>query len=87
MARACPALPAAREGRTAPRGLGALARCEGPVTTAETRVAQDERSRQERVLELEKRQQIWRWLVLAALAGLMIETLWAGRLARRPEEA
>lgn len=32
--------------------------------------------------ELESRQKFWRWLLLAGLACLLLETLWAGRLER-----
>jgi hypothetical protein len=32
--------------------------------------------------ELENRQKLWRWLVVAALVVLLLETLLAGRLTR-----
>jgi anti-sigma-K factor RskA len=36
-------------------------------------------------MELEKRQKLWRWLIIAALAILLLETVIAGRLSgRRP---
>ncbi len=33
-------------------------------------------------VELEGRQKLWRWVILAALAFLAVETWLAGRLAR-----
>jgi hypothetical protein len=33
--------------------------------------------------ELEQRQRLWRWVLLAVLALLIIETLWAGWLTRQ----
>ena len=44
--------------------------------------ASEEETRQELSAELERSQKLWRWLILAALGGLLIETFWAGRLAR-----
>ena len=75
------------ESRTEPQDLDVLDRFEVPVTSAARAAATKERERQERVREMERRQSVWRWLVLAALAGLFVETLWAGRLARRSEES
>jgi anti-sigma-K factor RskA len=33
--------------------------------------------------ELERRQKLWRWLILATLAVVLVETWLAGRTARR----
>lgn len=41
------------------------------------------RIRQQRDTELESRQKIWRWLIVAALGVLVIETTLAGRAARQ----
>lgn len=42
-----------------------------------------QRERQLKIQELERRQKLWRWLVLAALGTLFVETWLAGRLASR----
>ncbi|MFT4543043.1 MAG: hypothetical protein ACI841_001507 [Planctomycetota bacterium] len=42
-------------------------------------------SRAEHRVELEGRQQAWRWFLLAALGALLLETLWSARLTRRME--
>ncbi len=49
-----------------------------PVTRAEMA----DELRQMRDVELEGRQKLWRWLIAAALAILILETWLAGRLAR-----
>ncbi len=43
---------------------------------------QEEQKRQMRMTELENRHKIWRWLIVAAIAVLMLETFVAGRFAR-----
>jgi hypothetical protein len=45
----------------------------------------EEARRMEHRVELEARQKVWRWVLLAALGGLLLETWWAGRLSRRQE--
>jgi hypothetical protein len=40
------------------------------------------RMRQERDTELESRQKVWRWLIVAVFGALIVETWWAGRAAR-----
>ena len=42
-----------------------------------TRNERLERQRQERDVELESRQKVWRWLVVGALVMLILETVWA----------
>ncbi|MEK6234005.1 MAG: hypothetical protein N2C14_04780, partial [Planctomycetales bacterium] len=42
--------------------------------------------RQMRARELEKRQKLWRWLILAALGILMVETWTAGYFTRRVQQ-
>jgi hypothetical protein len=44
-----------------------------------------ERTRQLRLIELENRQKLWRWLIVAVLMVLVLETATAGRLTRRGE--
>ncbi len=53
-----------------------------PVTRAEIA----DKIRQMRDVELESRQKLWRWLIAAALAILIVETWLAGRLARQSVE-
>jgi hypothetical protein len=48
-----------------------------------TRVEQAEQLRQQRDQELESRQKVWRWLIVAALAAIIFETWLAGWTARR----
>ena len=51
-----------------------------------TRAAIAAGARQIRDVELENRQKLWRWLIVAALGILILETWLAGRLARRAVE-
>ncbi|HND55117.1 MAG TPA: hypothetical protein PLV92_22035, partial [Pirellulaceae bacterium] len=54
------------------------------------RVSQAERVsqlRQQRDVELEGRQKIWRWLIVVALVVLIGETLWAGRATRAAQQS
>jgi hypothetical protein len=62
------------------------------VNTSESTTSTDETDDNEEVAlgqlsrnELEKRQQLWRWLLLAGLSLLAIETLWAAAIQRRRE--
>ena len=41
------------------------------------------KERKLKLIELESRQKLWRWLIVAVLGLLAVETLVAGRLARR----
>ncbi len=54
---------------------------EQPPTAAQLE-KQAQQQRQLKNRELESRQKIWHWLVLAALIVLILETWWAGRTAR-----
>jgi hypothetical protein len=47
----------------------------------ESRAQELARLRQLHDTELEGRQKLWRWLLVAALAVLGVETWWAGRVA------
>ena len=51
-----------------------------------TRVERIDRERQQRDTELESRQKVWRWLIVIALATLILETWWAGRAERQIRE-
>ena len=52
-----------------------------------TRTERIDRERQQRDTELENRQKVWRWLIVAALATLILETWCAGRADRQIREA
>jgi hypothetical protein len=74
------------ESRTEPLAPEALAQAGVPVVAQaarETPAAREERERQELGFETEQRQKLWSWLIFAAVAGLLVETTWAGRLARK----
>ena len=45
--------------------------------------AAESRERQLKIQELEKQQKLWRWLVIAAIAVLFVETWLAGRMAAK----
>ena len=82
---------AAEEGRTAPRELGELEDLGVRLGRQPTRAELVKKQRQMQNAELEKRQKLWRWLIVAALGVLITETWLAGYLARpaarRPEMA
>jgi len=70
------------ESRTDPLDLGPLERLGIQLVATSTPTLSAAAERQEQSLELERRQQLWRWLISAALCALLIESIWAGRLAR-----
>ncbi|MGH7128825.1 MAG: hypothetical protein ACREIV_09665, partial [Planctomycetaceae bacterium] len=70
------------ESRTAPLPPEELEALGLPVTQQSPRVASRGPERQLRSRELEDRQKLWRWLVVAALVVILIETLLAGRWAK-----
>ncbi len=75
----------AAECRTAPMALEELERLRLPVKAAlvaEAKVAETKRL-QLQSAELEQRQKLWRWLLVAALVILLLETWLAGWLTRR----
>jgi hypothetical protein len=81
----------ASESRTAPLAADELERLGVPVPRSGP-VATTEAVRQTRLqnAELEARQKLWRWFILATLAVLGLETWLAGRTARRaavPQES
>ncbi|MDZ4783243.1 MAG: hypothetical protein SGJ19_23600 [Planctomycetia bacterium] len=71
-----------RESRTAPLPVETLEQWGARLTNEERRAQQAEQSRQLRDVELEGRQKLWQWLVVAVLAVLIAETWLAGRLSR-----
>ncbi len=74
---------ASEESRTAPLAIEELEQRGVRLSFATSGVEQAERRRLMRDVELESRQKIWRWLILAALGVLFLETMLAGYLARR----
>jgi hypothetical protein len=73
----------ADESRTAPLTVEELEHRGARVGAQPTAVQLAERERQARIFELENRQKLWRWLIIAVLAILVAETALAGRLAHR----
>jgi hypothetical protein len=73
----------ADESRTAPLALEELEHRGARVGTQPTVEQIAERQRQARIFELENRQKMWRWLIVAVLGLLIVETALAGRLAHR----
>ena len=71
------------EARTAPVAVEELERFGAKLGTAETAAELVARQRQLRQAELESRQKLWRWVIVAVLGLLAVETFVAGRLARR----
>ena len=75
---------APEESRTAPLALDELERLGLPLKPKPAELAKraEEKVRLQ-VAELENRQKLWRWLIVAALVVLMLESWLAGRLTRR----
>lgn len=73
------------ESRVAPLPTDALARLGVPLGTAADAASAPKlhRERQLQRAEIESRQKLWRWLIVAALAITVVEILLAGGLARR----
>ena len=74
---------AAAESNTAPMDLESLEQLGVRFSTKLSRVERAEQVRQQRDTELESRQHLWRWLIVAAIALLILETYLAGRAARK----
>ena len=73
------------ESRTAPMSAEELMRLGVPLKSPEIQLArQHEQKRRLHNAELENQQKLWRWLVVAALGILLVETWLAGWLTRRP---
>ena len=75
------------ESNTAPLNLEQLEQRGVRFGADLTRTERIDRERQQRDTELENRQKVWRWLIVAALALLILETWWAGRAERKIREA
>ena len=76
------------ESRTAPLSTEELEQQGVPVSRQAAPAAPDAGQRAVlQGLEAESRQKLWRWLVAAALAVLLLETLLAGRALRRTADA
>jgi hypothetical protein len=67
------------ESRVQPLDLGELEKRGVLLDKSETREEFSRRQRQMRDVELESRQKLWRWLLVAALCTLAVETYVAGR--------
>lgn len=74
---------AAAESNTAPLDLEQLEQLGVPLGQNVSRAKRAEQLRQQRDIELESRQKVWRWLIVAALGVLILETWLAGRAARQ----
>lgn len=76
---------APEESKTAPAALEEWERFGVPLKLESDRAAQALAQRQAvlRAAELENRQKLWRWLLLAALMVLVVETFLAGYVTRR----
>jgi hypothetical protein len=72
------------ESRTAPRTTDELERLGVPMArVAATLVSESERKVRLQTAELENRQKLWRWFILATVLVLLVETWLAGWTARR----
>lgn len=71
------------ESNTAPLNLEQLEQRGVQFGADLTRAERIDRERQQRDTELENRQKVWRWLIVVALATLILETWWAGRAERQ----
>ena len=70
---------AGAESNTAPLELEQLEQRGVRVVKGASRNERIDRIRQERDVELEGRQKVWRWLIAAAVGVLLLETWLAGR--------
>lgn len=77
------------ESRTSPMTLEELERLRLPLQTTELKTAKadEEKKLNLQATELEQRQKLWRWLLVAALVVLVMETWLAGWLTRRSQQA
>lgn len=73
------------ESRTAPLPVETLERLGVPLKPSTALDRQKEAEKKERLqaAELEQRQKLWRWLLVAVLVFLLLETTVAGRITRR----
>jgi hypothetical protein len=76
------------ESKTAPLSLETLEQFGCRLASRGAAEADPEQLRQLQARELEARQKLWRWVILAAIGVLIVETWLAGRaLAHRPKLA
>jgi Mg-chelatase subunit ChlD len=73
----------ADESRTAPFAVEELESRGARLGTQPTQKELAQRQRQLRLIELENRQKLWRWLIVGVLGVLVLETALAGSLAHR----
>ena len=74
---------AAEESRTSPLGTDRFTALSVPLTHEKTSPSEGaKREARAAAVELENRQKLWRWALLAGLALILTETLMAGRLSR-----
>ncbi|HYG36582.1 MAG TPA: BatA domain-containing protein [Clostridia bacterium] len=74
----------AAEGRTQPMSIEELERFGAPISyQASSPNTEAEKKTRLQNADLESRQKLWRWLILGAIAVLLIETWMAGRAMRR----
>jgi Mg-chelatase subunit ChlD len=74
---------AVAESNTAPLEFEQLEQLGVRMGVGLSRAERTERIRQQRDTELENSQKVWRWLIVAAVGLLIVETWWAGRVERR----
>jgi hypothetical protein len=79
-------VPAA-ESNTAPMDLESLEQLGVRFSNKLSRAQRAEQVRQQRDVELESRQHLWRWLIVEAILLLILETWLAGRAARKLQTA
>ena len=73
------------ESKTAPLSLDELERLGVPLKYQTPNPSREvEQKRRLLDSEMESKQKLWRWLILAALALLAVETWLAARLSQRP---
>jgi hypothetical protein len=77
---------AANESQTQPLEMEQLEQFSVQLGTQATQSEEYERLRQLRDRELESKQKLWKWLVLAALVVVGTETWLAGKRARRTQD-
>lgn len=75
------------ESRTGVLPLETLEQLRVGTVRQDEAAADPERSRQMRDVELEGRQKVWQWLILAAVGVLLVETWVAGRTGRQIPQA
>jgi hypothetical protein len=78
---------AATESKTEPMDLDRLEQLGVRLSANLTRAQRAEQVRQQRDTELESRQRLWRWLIVEAIALLILETWLAGRATKKLQTA